>query len=128
MIPNVKLTTAGAALLAKTPEGYPVPATRWQIGKGALPSGSSLDRTALVDPVEYLDLYKVQNQGTESLILGQFTNQGMESGFPFEEVGLLAQDPDVGEILMCYGGGTAAGVHFRDPAEIFRERQYDRGN
>ena len=94
MIPNVKLTTAGAALLAKTPEGYPVPATRWQIGKGALPSGSSLDRTALVDPVEYLELYDVQNQGTESLILGQFTNQGMESGFPFEEVGLLAQDPD----------------------------------
>ena len=99
MIPNVKLTTAGAALLAKTPEGYPVPATRWQIGKGALPSGSSLDRTALVDPVEYLELYDVQNQGTESLILGQFTNQGMESGFPFEEVGLLAQDPDVGEAV-----------------------------
>ena len=51
MIPSVKLTSAGAALLAKTPEGYPVPATRWQIGKGALPAGSSLDRTALVDPV-----------------------------------------------------------------------------
>ena len=77
MIPNVKLTTAGAALLAKTPEGYAVPATRWQIGKGALTAGSSLDRTTLVDPVEYLDLYDVENQGTQSLILGQFTNQGL---------------------------------------------------
>lgn len=121
MIPNVKLTTAGAALLAKTPEGYPVPATRWQIGKGALPSGSSLDRTALVDPVEYLDLYDVQNQGTESLILGQFTNQGMESGFPFEEVGLLAQDPDVGEILMCYGNAFGAGEEIQPEAVQLRE-------
>lgn len=121
MIPSVKLTTAGAALLAKTPEGYPVPATRWQIGKGALPSGSSLDRTALVDPVEYLDLYDVQNQGTESLILGQFTNQGMESGFPFEEVGLLAQDPDVGEILMCYGNAFGAGEEIQPEAVQLRE-------
>ena len=121
MIPNVKLTTAGAALLAKTPKGDTIPATRWQIGKGALPSGSSLDRTALVDPVEYLDLYKVQNQGTESLILGQFTNQGMESGFPFEEVGLLAQDPDVGEILMCYGNAFGAGEEIQPEAVQLRE-------
>ena len=121
MIPNVKLTTAGAALLAKTPEGYAVPATRWQIGKGALTAWSSLDRTALVDPVEYLDLYDVENQGTQSLILGQFTNQGLESGFPFEEVGLLAQDPDEGEILMCYGNAFGDGEEIQPEAVQLRE-------
>lgn len=121
MIPNVKLTSAGAALLAKTPAGSQAPVTRWQIGKGALTAGSSLDRTALVDPVEYLELYDVQNQGTEALILGQFTNQGMESGFPFEEVGLLAQDPDAGEILMCYGNAFGAGEEIQPEAVQLRE-------
>lgn len=121
MIPSVKLTSAGAALLAKTPEGYAVPATRWQIGKGALTAGSSLDRTALAEPVEYIPLYDVSCQGTQVLILGQFTNQGLESGFPFEEVGLLAQDPDEGEILMCYGNAFGDGEMIQPETAMLRE-------
>ena len=121
MIPSVKLTSAGAALLAKTPEGYAVPVTRWQIGKGALPAGSSLDRTALVDPVEFLPIYEVGNQGTESLILGQFTNQEIWDAFPFEELGLFAQDPEVGEILMCYGNAFGGGEVIQAASEQLRE-------
>lgn len=121
MIPNVKLTSAGAALLAKTPEGYAVPVTRWQIGKGALPSGSSLDRTALVDPVQYIGLYQVSNEGTEALVLGQFTNQEIWEAFSFEELGLFAQDPEKGEILMCYGNAFGAGEIIQAASEQLRE-------
>ena len=39
MIPSVKLTAAGAALLAKVPAGSGAPVTRWQIGTGVLPAG-----------------------------------------------------------------------------------------
>lgn len=121
MIPSVKLTSAGAALLAKTPEGYTVPVTRWQLGKGPLPAGSSLDRTALVEPVEYLPIYKVDNQGTKALILGQFTNQETLEAFPFEELGLLAQDPEKGEILMCYGNAFGEGEVIQAAGEQLRE-------
>ena len=37
MIPKVELTSKGAALLAKVPEGQTAQVTRWQIGTGALP-------------------------------------------------------------------------------------------
>lgn len=121
MIPNVKLTSAGAALLAKTPAGYAVPATRWQIGKGALPAGSSLDRTALVDPLGYLPLYSVTNEGTQALVLGQFTNLETTEGFPFEELALLAQDPEAGEIVMCYGNAFGEGEEIKPRSEQVRE-------
>ena len=121
MIPAVKLTSAGAALLAKVPAGYAVPVTRWQIGKGALPAGSSLDRTELVDPVAYLALYDVTNQGTEALILGQFTNQETTEAWAFEEVGLLAQDPEAGEILMCYGNAYGSGEIIQPASVQLRE-------
>ena len=102
MIPSVTLTSAGAALLAKTPAGESVPVTRWQIGTGALEPGTSLDRTALVSPLKYIDVYSVTNKENQATVLGQFTNQSMDA-FDFEELALLAQDPDSGEIVMCYG-------------------------
>lgn len=121
MIPSVKLTSAGAALLAKTPAGFAVPVNRWQIGKGALPSGGSLDRTALVDPLNYIDIYEVKNDGPHALVLGQFTNQEIFTSFSFEEIGLFAQDPDEGEILMCYGNAFGAGEVIQSATEQLRE-------
>lgn len=121
MIPSIVLTSAGAALLAKVAEGCAVPVTRWQIGKGALMAGSSLDRTALVEPVAYLDITSVENQGAEALILGQFTNQETWEAFSFEELGLLAQDPEAGEILMCYGNAFGDGELIQTAAEQLRE-------
>ena len=40
MIPEMKLTSKGAALLAKVPAGTAVPVTKWQIGTGALAAGN----------------------------------------------------------------------------------------
>lgn len=120
MIPTVKLTTAGAALLAKTPAGEKVPVTRWQIGTGALPSGSSLDRKALAEPMVYLDIASIEDQENRCLILGQFVNTGI-AAFRWEELGLLAQDPDLGEILMCYGNAFGAGEAIQAGSEQLRE-------
>lgn len=121
MIPSVKLTSAGAALLAKTPAGFAVPVNRWQIGKGALPSGSSLDRTNLVDALKYIDISEIKNDGPQALVLGQFTNQEIFTAFSFEEIGLFAQDPDEGEILMCYGNAFGAGEVIQPASEQLRE-------
>lgn len=121
MIPNIVLTSAGAALLAKIPAGEAAQATRWQIGKGSLTSGSSLDRTALVDPVKYLPLYQISNAGNTATVLGQFTNQGETAGFDFEELGLLAQDLDGGEILFAYGNAFGDGEAIQPGTEQLRE-------
>ena len=79
MIPSVKLTAAGAALLAKVPAGSGAPVTRWQIGTGVLPAGTDLTaRTALAEPLKDLPIARVTNSGSQSLVLGQFVNTGMD--------------------------------------------------
>ena len=121
MIPSVKLTAAGAALLAKVPAGSGAPVTRWQIGTGVLPAGTDLAaRTALAEPLKYLPIARVTSSGSQSLVLGQFVNTGMDA-FVWEELGLLAQDPDVGEILMGYGCAFGAGEAIQAGEDQLRE-------
>lgn len=120
MIPKIILTSEGAAMLAKIPAGAAVPVSRWQIGTGALPSGSSMDRTALVTPFDYIPISEITEQGNRATVLGQFTNQGRPA-FAFEELGLLANDPDEGEILMCYGNAFGAGEQIQAGDEQLRE-------
>ena len=120
MIPKVELTSKGAALLAKVPEGQTAQVTRWQIGTGALPPGSSLDRTALVEPLKYLSLSGVERRGNTASVLGQFVNTGM-AAFVWEELGLWASDPEEGEVLMCYGNALGAGEAIQAGSENLRE-------
>ena len=100
MIPKVELTSKGAALLAKTPAGEAVPVSRWQFGTGALTAGESLDRAALVMPMDELPISSVENRGNQATVLGQFTNVGRPS-FHWEELGLFATDPDEGEAIQA---------------------------
>ena len=121
MIPSVKLTAAGAALLAKVPAGSGAPVTRWQIGTGVLPAGTDLTaRTALAEPLKDLPIARVTNSGSQSLVLGQFGNTGMDA-FVWEELGLLAQDPDEVEILMGYGCAFGAGEAIQAGEDQLRE-------
>lgn len=120
MIPNVQLTGKGATLLAKVPSGEAVPVTRWQIGTGALASGESLDRTALVMPYDDISISEVTEEGNRATVLGQFTNLGRPE-FDWEELGLFATDPDEGEILMCYGNAYGDGERIQAGTEQLRE-------
>ena len=124
MIPTIQLTSAGAALLAASPAGAAVQLTRWQIGTGALPSGGSLDRTALVSPLEYLPLSSITNSGNTALVMGQYTNQGEESGFDWEELGLLATGTDGAEILFAYGNAYGKGEQIQPAATQLREFEF----
>ena len=120
MIPEIKLTSKGAALLAKTPAGSAIPVTRWQIGTGSLPSGSSLDREALVMPLDDISIYDISESGNRATVLGQLLNQGRPE-FIWEELGLWAQDPDEGEVLACYGNAFGAGEHIQAGTAQLRE-------
>ena len=120
MIPEMTLTSKGEALLAKVPAGAAVPVTTWRIGTGALNEGASLDRTELVAQRMELPVSSVTNEGSTATILGQFTNTGMEA-FPFEELGLMATDPDEGEVLICYGNAFGAGEKIQAGTAQLRE-------
>lgn len=120
-IPKCVLTKKGAALLAKTPGGQAVPVTRWQMGTGALPAEDNLeDMTQLVQPLKYVPISSVTNSGRQSLVLGQFVNQGMDA-FVWEELGLWAQDPEEGEILYAVGNARGAGEWIEAWVEKVRE-------
>lgn len=102
-LPDLILTKAGAAMLAKTPIGSEIPVTKWRIGTGKLPDGEDpRDRTQLVNPVRELPIASVENDGNQCLIKGQLVNTVMDA-FTWRETGLYATDPDDGEILYAYG-------------------------
>ena len=102
-LPELTLTKAGAAMLAKTPIGSEIPVTKWRIGTGKLPDGEDpRDRTQLVNPVRELPIASVKNDGNQCLIKGQLVNTEMDA-FTWRETGLYATDPDDGEILYAYG-------------------------
>lgn len=108
-IPSCVITKKGLALLAKTPTGAEVPVTRWQIGTGALSAeAEAADLEALVTPLKYIPVSSCTNQGKQALVLGQFTNTGMDA-FTWEELGLWATDPDEGEILYAVGNARGEG-------------------
>ena len=102
-LPDLILTRAGAAMLAKTPIGSEIPVTKWRIGTGKLPDGEDpRDRTQLVAPLRELPIASVENDGNQCLIKGQLVNTVMDA-FTWRETGLYATDPDDGEILYAYG-------------------------
>lgn len=120
-IPKCFLTKKGAALLAKTLDGSPIPATRWQMGTGTLPAEENLeDLTQLVRPLKYIPIASVTNSGQQALVLGQFVNEGMDA-FVWEELGLWAQDPEEGEILYAVGNARGNGDTIEGWTEKVRE-------
>lgn len=106
------ITDAGLLLLAKVQaQGIPLTFTKISIGSGYLPDGAT-PRTmeSLASPVINMAITKkVVNADRTATIGGVFTNSEVQEQFYFRELALFAQDPDLGEVLYCYGnaGDTA---------------------
>lgn len=105
------ITNAGLLLLAKAQAGAELTFTKIVIGSGYLPSGTT-PRTieAVIEPVTTLDIVKKElNDDRTVTIGGVFTNTEITKEFYYRELALFALDPDIGEILYCYGnaGETA---------------------
>lgn len=105
------ITNAGLLLLAKAQAGAELTFTKIVIGSGYLPSGTT-PRTieAVVEPITTLDIVKKEvNDDRTATIGGVFTNKEITQEFYYRELALFAHDPDLGEILYCYGnaGETA---------------------
>jgi hypothetical protein len=97
-------TRRGRNLQAKAQTGVKLQYTRIALGDGQLGSTPIADLNALRNQKKSLDIQKLNVlTGGRALVGSTLSNQDMQEGFYFREIGIFAQDPDVGEVLYCYG-------------------------
>ncbi|HWR07740.1 hypothetical protein [Sporomusa sp.] len=102
------LTVRGQALQAKVDAGHALTLTKMKIGSGVLPAGQNLqDLTDLVSPEKNISISGIAAKDNITTITGVITNGGLAIGFHVRELGIFAQDPDVGEILYSVTADSA---------------------
>ncbi|MGE5631698.1 MAG: phage tail protein [Caulobacteraceae bacterium] len=101
-------TNKGRNLQAKAQAGAQLNFTRVAVGDGDLGGSSIADLNALVHQVKTISITKLSVLvDGKAVIGGAFSNQDLVAGFYWKELGVFAQDPDLGEILYCYGNSGA---------------------
>jgi len=102
-------TEKGRALQAKALAGINLNFTSIAMGSGSLGTASQITLTALIEPKVTLSIAEIKRDSNYASIKGNFSNADISTGFYWREIGIFAQDPDLGEILYCYGNaGTLA--------------------
>lgn len=105
---GIFFTNKGRALQAKAQIGIQLNFTRLAVGDGSLTGQAIADMTAFVHQIMSIPITKAKTlPGGIAYVGGILSNQGLATGFYWREFGLFAQDPDVGEILYCYGNAAA---------------------
>jgi hypothetical protein len=98
------ITNKGRALQAKAQTGVRLNFTRIGVGDGNLGGQLIPDLNGLISEKKSLAITKLKTQAGGKAVVGAvLSNQEITTGFYFREIGVFAQDPDVGEILYCYG-------------------------
>lgn len=121
---TIMITNRGKALQAKAQTGVELHYTRFRIGDGQLGGRPISDLNGLINPVLSLPITKLEARPGGRAVVGTvMTNQDVTKGFYLREIGIFAQDPDVGEILYCYGnaGETADYIPAKGGSNIIEE-------
>lgn len=100
---TILFTTKGRALQSKVLAGAVLNFTRIGMGSGSLGGQSQITLNTLIDPKAYLSISQVKKSGNYATVEGNFNNTDLNTGFYWREIGVFALDPDIGEILYCYG-------------------------
>jgi hypothetical protein len=102
------ITNVGRVLQSKAQTGVPLNFTKIAIGDGDLGGGLPQERIALISYKKDIPITKLNILADgKALVGGSFNNSGLAVGYYFREIGVFATDPDVGEILYCYGNAAA---------------------
>ncbi|MBX0311244.1 MAG: phage tail protein [Sulfurihydrogenibium sp.] len=105
------LTQKGRNLLSKAQTGATLTFTKIKIGDGTWATGTDPTQlNDLIDPKLSLSIQAIQVVGDGTVRLRfVLTNTGLQQGFFMREIGIYAQDPDLGEILyaVAYAGDRA---------------------
>lgn len=105
-----RFTSRGLTLHSKVQTGDLLQFTRIAVGDGALGSTDPVTLNGLISQKKSLPITKLESLGGGRSVVGtSLTNGDVTTGFWLREIGLFAQDPDVGEVLYCYANaGTMA--------------------
>ncbi len=105
---GIFFTNQGKVLQAKAIAGATLNFTRIGVGDGQLSGQDISELTDLIHEVKSLPITELKVlPGGKASVKGILTNQGLVTGFYWREIGLFATDPDIGEILYCYGNAGA---------------------
>lgn len=123
---SIIFTNLGLALQQKAELGAALSFTKIGLGDGELGSQTIPELTALIHEVKTLDINKLKmlTNGTVA-IGGMLSNQNISTGFYWRELALFATDPDVGEILYCYGNAGALAEYIPAGGTEIVEKQID---
>lgn len=98
------ITNVGRALQLKAQTGVQLNFTRMAVGNGELGSNIIADLRDMKNEIKSLSIDRLQVlTDNKAIVSSTLSNQNLQSGFYFREVGVFAEDPDEGEILYCYG-------------------------
>lgn len=100
-------TNAGKALQMRSLGGEPLVFTSIGLGDGQISSQALVELTGLINTIVSVPISYAKRSEKYFSIKGAFTNQAMESGFYWREIGVFAADPDYPDdrskdILYCY--------------------------
>ncbi|MCG8639134.1 MAG: phage tail protein [Desulfobacterales bacterium] len=103
------LTNKGRDLMAKGQIGIPIHFTRVILGDGSLAEGQNIELLeAVINARKDVPIHSLDNLGDgTSEVRVILTNEGLAEGFYVREIGLMATDPDLGEILYAYTNAGA---------------------
>lgn len=103
---GVVTTVRGLQLLTKLASGAGrLEFTTVKVGTGSPPMGT--DQSSLTHLISYkmdgmIADYGYDDDAKDGYVVMQIVNSGIENGFIMTEIGLYANDPDLGEILYAY--------------------------
>ncbi|MDO0876766.1 tail fiber protein [Anoxybacillus gonensis] len=103
------MTNRGRILQTKAQTGVQLTFTRIALGDGSLSGQSILELNQLINEKKSVSITKLKTQPDGKAVVGAvLSNQDITTGFYWREIGVFAQDPDIGEILYCYGNAGSA--------------------
>ncbi|MGG3884365.1 hypothetical protein [Brevibacillus panacihumi] len=106
--PKMVITDLGKALYAKVQAGAQLEYTRMKIGSGQY-NGDPTKLTDLIQPIDWVPINGFVRTGTTAQIKGIFENKNITQSTYSCELGVFAQDPDLGEVLYGYTNAGSQG-------------------
>lgn len=117
----LQVTANGILLLQKAQTGVQLQFSRCAVGDGSLPVETDITTlTALINEKLSLGINLLEIMNGQATIRTTISNDGLLTGFYVREIGLFANDPDVGEILyaVANAGDTADYIPEYGGAEV----------
>ncbi|MCD7947196.1 MAG: phage tail protein [Oscillospiraceae bacterium] len=112
---GMHLTDAGAYALAKATASTPLTLTRVAIGDGVLGTGSLIARQKLISEQMSIPIEDIRVLDNIASVIVRVTNQDLDTGFYFREMGVYCKHPDTGaEVLYTYDNCREEGEFIGD--------------